>query len=352
REVLGRPAKQIIGEDIIDGEHLILTDKKSIETSYTHKDGSKIPVLFSSSTLMDSAKEKLTGAVYLALDITERKASEELLQKSNQQLQKLADELKQANEEMKSFTYIVSHDLRAPLVNIKGFSSELRMSLDDLTNSIQTTEDKITADNKKNINLILNEDVPEALNFIESSVSRMDALINGILKLSRLGRYELKTEDVDLSKTISSILDSIKHQLESKKVKVSIGPLPTLKADETVMEQIFGNLIDNATKYLADDRDGELTFKAEEKGEEITISCRDNGRGIADEDIDKIFKIFRRAGKQDIKGEGMGLAYVKTLVKRLDGNISCQSKLNIGTTFTIGFPKDLLVESKKILLNE
>lgn len=179
----------------------------------------------------------------------------------------------------------------------------------------------------------LEEDIPEALEFIESSVNRMDALINAILKLSRIGRRDLKIEPVDVSGIVQNILKTLGHQLEVGRVTVSVAELPEVFTDKTAIEQIVGNLLDNALKYLDKSRPGQLEVSAESGTYEMIFKFQDNGRGIAAEDMSKVFEIFRRAGKQDMPGEGMGLAYVKTLVRRLGGRIWCESELGVGTLF-------------------
>jgi len=181
--------------------------------------------------------------------------------------------------------------------------------------------------------------VPEALDFIGSSVDRMDRLINGILKLSRLGIQDIKPEPVNTAELTRSILRYIAHQLEARNATVSIGALPEVYADRTSMEQIFGNLLDNAVKYLAADRPGHIEIDAETTPEMTVFHLRDNGRGIAEADLERIFEIFRRAGRQDVPGEGVGLAYVKTLVRRQGGKIWCVSRPGEGSTFSFSIPR-------------
>jgi signal transduction histidine kinase len=117
-----------------------------------------------------------------------------------------------------------------------------------------------------------------------------------------------------------------------------VGSLPEVVADRASMEQILGNLLENAVKYLDSGRPGEIEVTAERDHGETTFRIRDNGRGIAEEDMDKVFAPFRRAGRQDVPGEGMGLPYVQTLVRRHGGRIWCESELGVGTTFTFTLP--------------
>jgi signal transduction histidine kinase len=162
----------------------------------------------------------------------------------------------------------------------------------------------------------------------------MDNQISAILKLSRAGRGKLDPEPLETRDFVRGMLDTLAHQIESGNIAVTVGDLPDLIADRTAMEQIFGNLLDNAVKYLEPGRPGAIAISADRSDREIVFHVRDNGRGIAKEDIPKAFEIFRRVGKQDMPGEGMGLAYVRALVRRLGGRIWCESELGKGSTFS------------------
>ena len=127
---------------------------------------------------------------------------------------------------------------------------------------------------------------------------------------------------------------------------VNVGPLPEVVADRTALEQILGNLLTNAVLYLEPGRPGRIEVGGSRGPDETTFFVRDNGRGIAPEDMPKVFAPFRRAGKQDVKGEGMGLAYVRTLVRRHGGEIRCESQLGVGTTFTFTLPNSIEKEKQ------
>ncbi len=258
---------------------------------------------------------------------------------AEKKLRRYADELSATNEELKSFAYIISHDLRAPLVNIKGFSGELRRSITEAAGIINDLIAGCDERERGQISGIFQKDVPEALGFIESSVTRMDNLINSILTLSRIGRRELKPEAIGMNEFAHSVLDSLAHQVEEKKATVTVGELPNITADRTAMEQILGNLLDNAIKYLEPARPGIIDITGEQSPDEIVFRIRDNGRGMAKEDISRAFEVFKRVGKQDVAGEGMGLAYVKALIKRFGGRIWCESELGKGSTLSFSIPR-------------
>jgi len=261
---------------------------------------------------------------------------------AEEQLQQYASKLEQANEEVKQFAYIVSHDLRAPLTNLKGFSEELSYALEVIGSAMNTALPHLDEKQQQALATALQEDVPEALGFIDSSVTSMDNFINALLKLSRLGHRELKFELVDMEALVQAILETLAHRIEKRQVKVAVGPLPEVAADWTSMEQIMSNLLGNAVKYLDPDRPGDIEITGERDHEETTFRVRDNGRGIAEEDMPKVFAPFRRAGKQDVPGEGMGLPYVQALLRRHGGRIWCESKPGVGTTFTLTISNHLV----------
>jgi PAS domain S-box-containing protein len=271
-------------------------------------------------------------------DITERKRAEE-------QLRHYAAELEQANEEIKAFAYTVSHDLRAPLVNLKGFAAELRAALAVVGSAAIITLPHLDEKRRPVVMTAIQEDLPEALGFIDSSVTRMDSLTKALLKLSRLGRRELRLEPIDVDALVQATLKTLSYQIQQRQVEMTVGPLPEVVADRTSMEQIIGNLLTNAVLYLDTDRPGEIQITGERDHNETTFRVRDNGCGIAEEDMDKVFAPFRRAGKQDIPGEGMGLPYVQALVRRHGGRIWCQSQLGRGSTFYFTIPTNIKHET-------
>ena len=262
-------------------------------------------------------------------------------QRTQQQLQHYASELERRNEEIKHFAYIVSHDLRAPLVNLKGFASELHLAIETISEALDREKMCLDKSRWEECRLALEEDIPEALGFIESSVTHMDHFISAVLTLSRLGRRELTFEELDARQIVEGILPTLQHQIEAHEAEVTIGDLPPVIADRTSMEQILGNLLSNAVKYLEPERPGRIAIGGERHASETVFWVRDNGRGIAQEDAEKVFMPFRRAGKQDVPGEGVGLAYVQTLVRRHGGRMWFESELGVGSTFYFTISHDL-----------
>jgi signal transduction histidine kinase len=177
----------------------------------------------------------------------------------------------------------------------------------------------------------------------------MDGQINSILNLSRIGRKELKLEPVDMKLVIDNILASLAHQIEERSVTVKTAKMPVIMADRVSMEQIMGNLLDNAIKYLMPGRPGKLSIAAMKRDGEYLFKVEDNGRGISADEVHKVFDLFRRAGRQDTPGEGMGLAYVKALVRRHSGRIWCESELGNGSTFQFSLPITPVDEAKSAI---
>jgi signal transduction histidine kinase len=267
-------------------------------------------------------------------ELAERKWVEE-------KLGRYSADLAQSNEELKHFNYTVSHDLRAPLVNLKGFAAELISSVNVIRPAFEPLLPQVSERQRAEVSTILLEDMPEALSFIDASVTRMDHFINALLKLSRLGRRELNLERVNMNALVRSALEILAHQIKQRQVQVTVGLLPEVMADRTSMEQSMNIILDNAILYLEPDRPGEIEITGERNANEATFRIRDNGRGIAQEDMDKVFAPFRRAGKQDVPGEGMGLAYVQALIRRHGGRIWCESELGVGTTFAFSLSNHL-----------
>ena len=258
--------------------------------------------------------------------------------------------LTEANEEIQRFAYIVSHDLRAPLVNIMGFTSEMESAATVVAGYVAQTTSAKTAPtepqgpassgpNITDVMLAATEDIPESIRFIKTSASKMDRLIGAILKLSREGRRMLTPELVAMRPFLSTIAATMQHQADERGSVVQIGAMTDFTTDRLVLEQIFSNLIENALKYLQPGRPGQIDVSGSRKGGKLIYEVRDNGRGIAARDLERVFELFRRAGDQTVPGEGIGLAHVRALVRRLGGRIDCVSAVNVGSTFRVELPQ-------------
>jgi signal transduction histidine kinase len=279
-----------------------------------------------------------------------RDDAEARLRDANVNLEGVVDErtadLREANNEIQRFAYIVSHDLRSPLVNIMGFTSELEELGGDIFRRIGSLT-HVPADGPplpdgeialEGPDKQLSDDFSEALGFIKSSIAKMDRLISAILNLTREGRREFQPEKIDTRELIEAIVSTLAHQAAEAQAEIHIAPLPDLVSDRLALEQIFSNLIDNAIKYLKPGVPGEIRIRGRTKLGYAIFEISDNGRGIDPKDHQRIFDLFRRAGTQDKPGQGIGLAHVRALVRRLGGTMSVSSELNTGSTFTITLP--------------
>jgi hypothetical protein len=284
-----------------------------------------------------------------------RDQAEALLRDNNINLEATVDErtadLREANDEIQRFAYIVSHDLRSPLVNIMGFTSELEELRGDIfkriaalaragtsappvpDNATDSAEPVLEGTDKQ-----LSEEFTEALGFIKSSIGKMDRLISAILNLTREGRREFQPMRIDTRELIEGIVATVAHQAAEADAHIRIEPLPNIVSDRLALEQIFSNLIDNALKYLKHGVPGDILIRGRTKLGFAIFDVSDNGRGIDPKDHQRIFDLFRRAGTQDKPGQGIGLAHVRALVRRLGGTMSVASELHTGSTFTITLP--------------
>jgi signal transduction histidine kinase len=256
-------------------------------------------------------------------------------------------DLTEANEEIQRFAYIVSHDLRSPLVNIMGFTSELEALRTDIFARIAVLQDRLddlaAADAAeraagKEIDG-LGKEFDEAISFIKTSIAKMDRLINAVLKLSREGRREFRPEPLDMNELMSSIVQTVAHRATEQGATVTVGALPQAFSDRLALEQIFSNLIDNGLKYLRDDEPGRIRIEGHTNATQVVYQVADNGRGIDPQDHQRVFELFRRSGPQDRPGEGIGLAHVRALVRRIGGTLRLESQIGQGSTFTVTLPR-------------
>lgn len=253
-------------------------------------------------------------------------------------------QLSRANEEIQRFAYIVSHDLRAPLVNVMGYTAELEAAGQTIDRQMTAVETRAPQIVEQDALTAVREDMPEAIGFIRASTEKMDRLINAILKLSREGRRNLVPETLDMTAMAQAIADSVNHQTGEQGAEIVVQPLPALESDRLSVEQVVGNLVDNAVKYLDPARPGRIVISGAAIDEDrVEYRIADNGRGISDRDHERIFELFRRSGRQDRPGEGLGLAFVRNSVRRLGGEISLESELGKGSTFILKFPTRLSV---------
>ena len=277
-------------------------------------------------------------------------ASHDALRRLNESLEEAVrartSELSRANEEIQRFAYIVSHDLRSPLVNVMGFTSELEAAAKPLVALIEKADAEAPGLVSADARTAVMTDLPESLGFIRASTQKMDRLINAILRLSREGRRVLTPERIELGKLFDGVAATVRHRADELGAEIVIdNGLPSLVSDRLALEQIFSNLIENALKYLKPGRPGRIEVRAHRRGERVVIEIVDNGRGVDPKDHARIFDLFRRSGVQDQPGEGIGLAHVRALGYRVGASVTVDSALDAGATFRVSLPASLSPEA-------
>lgn len=241
-------------------------------------------------------------------------------------------DLSEANDEVQRFAYLVSHDLRAPLVNVLGFTGEVESIGRELLQQGDTSPDPGRL-------ATLERDFGEAIGFIRAGTTKMDRLLTHILTLAREGKRVLHAELLDMDELVRGVADAVRFQAEAAGVRIEVRGLPHVEADRLAAEQVFGNLLDNAVKYLDPSRAGHIVVTGRVEANRVLYEVSDNGRGIDPKDHERVFDLFRRAGSQDVQGDGIGLAYVRTLVRAMGGRIALRSVVGQGTVFTVNLPR-------------
>ncbi len=275
------------------------------------------------------------------LDHTIKVESSDELGRLASSFNRMTASLRDSNEDLRAFIYSLSHDLRSPLVNIKGFSSELAQVLKESDDLLDRAAGALPEADGRRLQAILQNEIPAALEFLGGAAERINELVNSVLKLSQVGQRELKPEPLDMAALVRSSLERHAEEIKQRNITVNIADLPGLAADRSAMQEIIDHLIDNAVKYLSPDRPGFIEVTGRRNGGETLFHIRDNGRGIATGDLAKIFGLFRRVGEQDTPGKGMGLTYVKALIRLQSGRIWCESEAGSGTLFTFSLPDSM-----------
>ena len=288
-------------------------------------------------TALRSPDGRLRGYGKVTRDISERKAHQERIENLTRELQHRVTELDATNRELlqktsenESFVYSVSHDLRAPLVNLQGFSQELMLTKDSLEALLGDT--RVPPDVRDRGHALLGTEMTESLGFIRNSVQHLANIIDGLLRLSRIGRVEYESDPVDVLSVVQEILASMHTTITQAGATIDVGHLPTVSGDRNAIGQIFANIVGNALKSLSPDRPGVVRIEAS-ADEPPVFAIRDNGIGIPEEYRKKIFHAFQHVHAQRGRGEGMGLAIVRRIVERHGGRIWFESTHDVGTTF-------------------
>jgi|WetSurMetagenome_2_1015567.scaffolds.fasta_scaffold00168_24 PAS domain S-box-containing protein len=270
--------------------------------------------------------EKISASFGIALS---RKQDEEKIVALN-------GDLVQKNAELEQLVYVTSHDLRSPLVNVQGFSRELGISLADLNAILKKQE--LSGDERTKAARILEHDIPEAQEYILASVAKMDGLLAGLLKLSRLGRAALTIEQLDMNELIGSALKTFEYRIKESGIEATAGNLPPCRGDRVQVNQIFSNLLDNAIKFMNPGGGGKISVTGTASDDRSEYCVEDNGIGIAPEHHEKIFDIFYRLTPSATQGDGLGLTIVRRSLGRLNGTVRVESEAGKGSRFYVSLP--------------
>jgi signal transduction histidine kinase len=266
-----------------------------------------------------------------------------------QELTQVNDNLRQQKQDNDMFIYSVSHDLRSPLVNLQGFSRELQVSCDELRTMLDAA--RLPEAERSRITSVLDGNLNEALHYLRTAVARSASIIDALLRISRAGRLEYQWQRVSVARAVARVVESLHQSIVERNVSVSVGELPPVWGDPTAIEQIFANLIGNAVNYLDNSRPGRIEIGTleqppRESGERAprmrTYYVRDNGLGIPDACMPKMFSAFQRLHGDRATGDGIGLALVRRVTERHGGRAWVESTEGVGSTFYVTLPEQPL----------
>jgi len=288
------------------------------EFRITRASDGKVRTIQASEMAVIGHDGKATRVVGINIDVTERKEAEKEIQKLNDDLSYRAVELERANKELEAFSYSVSHDLRAPLRAIDGFS---RMLAEDCT-EILTAEDQ------------------RKLEIIRSEAQRMGKLIDDLLMFSRLGRQNLEASEIDMEALAKEVFDELMSSEPERKVHFDLRSLPKAIGTQAMIRQVWTNLISNGIKFTKHRELGEIEIGASGNATEGWVYyVKDNGAGFDKRYADKLFGVFQRLhSQQEFQGTGVGLALAQRIVQRHGGRIWAEAEVDHGATFYFTLP--------------
>ncbi|MBM3157549.1 MAG: PAS domain S-box protein [Chloroflexi bacterium] len=332
-ELIGKKAGFFLPKDMDAGE-FVNKVSESIEKHgvfrstvvVRKKDDSLADIEYVISRTKTNGRDKV---IVVARDVTAHKQAEK-------EKERLLAELADKTRELEQIVYVTSHDLRSPLVNIQGFTRELDQSFKEINEVLKG--EGISPQLKKKLTPIINEDIPLAFQYILTGSAKMDSLLSGLLRLSRLGRAALNIRQLDMNRLMADVVASVEFQIKEAKAKVEIEDLPPCYGDEVQINQVFSNLLDNALKFLNPKRRGKIKIRGKADKEQTVYCIEDNGIGIEEKDKQVIFEIFRRLDPGSCPGEGLGLTIVRKILDRHGGKVWVESEPGKGSRFFVSLP--------------
>jgi len=241
------------------------------------------------------------------------------------------------SREMERLTYVASHDLRAPLLNIDGFTHLLRSQIEDIRDILATQAiDPVAAEKLK---VLFEDEIPSSIGFISAGVAKMDSLIQGLLQVSRVGRLDMKVRSIDMNELLKAVLENFCFQLQEIGAHVTIADLPPCYGDLSNLNQLFANLVGNAIKYRAPGRPLELNIHASTAFDRNCYVIQDNGMGISPTQLESVWNVFYRVDPHSAtSGEGLGLSIVRSIATRHQGKAWAESEQGKGSSFFVELP--------------
>ena len=312
----------------------------NVEINFRRKSGKVFPALFSAKFVEIQGQPAM---LTVAHDISGYKKTEEERERLNQ-------ELNRTNQELETLIRIASHDLRSPLVNIQGFNQLLNKACTAIASILA---DAALPDETRQALAASQEKAKKSMRFINAGVEKMNGLISGLLRLSRLGRAPLTIQPLDMDALLQTVVEAMAFQIQMAAAKVTVDTLPNCRADAALISQVFSNLLDNAIKYRDSTRPlrvrvwgrppgGDHSPGGDHREDTRTVYCvEDNGVGVAPEHQQKIWALFYRPKPQEsAAGEGIGLPAVQRIVERHGGTVWMESELGKGSRFFLALPAD------------
>jgi len=256
-------------------------------------------------------------------------------EKTEQKIKNLNAELASRNKELEQIIYVTSHDLRSPLVNVQGFSNELKENISEIKKLIDSESFN---DKTKNEALsIISGSVSESFEFVIKSTKKMDTLISGLLKISRLGRNRSEISQINMNDLVKDVIKTFNFRIEKEECEVSVKDIPDCYGDYSMLSQLMSNLIDNSLKYKSPARKGKIIISGEIVNEDCVYCVKDNGIGIPKGYQAQVFELFRSLNPQ-VKGDGLGLAIVRKIIEKHNGAVWIESDVDEGCCFYFSIP--------------